>query len=184
MSRFFSSLHDMHLFSLSPSITCPHCGLDNQFVSHGFVYHKQPRALPAPVGKRLYCSLRFGRSGCGRTVRLYLDQAIPRLHYPASVLCAFLLLLMAGTSVMSAYQQVTGRSEARHAWRWLQRLSEQLPHWRARFLTLPSCSSASSAFATRSPRLRSLLSTASLWSSGASTNVVADLQHRWQTAFC
>ena len=135
MVRFFSCLASLHAFSLNPVLTCPHCGCDDQLVSHGFVYRKQVCAEPAQVGKRLCCSNRFGRTGCGRTVQLYLTKVIPRLHYSASVMFVFVSALLVGSSVVSAFQLATGRVEPRHAWRWLRRLVQQLPLWRSRFQT-------------------------------------------------
>lgn len=124
----------MHAFSLAPELCCDRCGLDDQFVSHGFVYQKQHQSQPVRVGKRLCCSNRFGRSGCGKTVRLYLADAIPRLHYSAQVVSLFLVALLQGSSVISAYQQAIGSErEARQAWRWIGRLYRQLPLWRADF---------------------------------------------------
>lgn len=180
MTHFFPCLQSLHAFSLNPSLSCVHCGSEQSFVSHGFVYQKQSLALPQPVGKRLVCSNRFGRSGCGRTLRLYLAHSLPRWHYGATVLSLFLLTLLSGASVVAAFQQATGRHEARQAWRWLHRLYRQLPNWRARFthrlVTLPS--------GYRTPRLTVLLTTlAALFTTQQPTDC-ATLQLRWQHAFC
>lgn len=184
MNRFFDSLQAMHQFSLNPSLSCPHCGLQDQFVSHGFVYHKHHQTPTDCAGKRLVCSNRFGRFGCGRTTRLYLVQTIPSLHTSASVLFTFINLLLHGLSVVSAYQKATGQYESRHAWRWLLRLTNQLPRWRARFLTRPVSLPDTFAFSDRSPRLRTLLSTFSALLTLETVDSCAELQYRWQASFC
>ena len=171
----------MHAFSLNPSLSCAHCGSDQSFVSHGFVYQKQTLDLPQRIGKRLLCSNRFGRSGCGHTVRLYLAQSIPRWHYGASVLALFLLALLGGYSVVRAFQLATGRYEARQAWRWLLRFCHQLPNWRARFQG--RIVTGASAL-TRSPRLRLLLTTLCGLFPNRHSQACAVLQLQWQHSFC
>jgi transposase-like protein len=103
---------------------CLHCGQAAQLVSHGFIYKKQGVAKALlPVGKRLWCSTRFGRTGCGRTRQLYLDSVVKSLHYAGEVVVAFVASLMRGLGIAQAYQQVTGTNNSRHAYRWLRRLS-------------------------------------------------------------
>lgn len=110
---------------------CLHCGQAAQLVSHGFIYKKQGVAKALlPVGKRLWCSTRFGRTGCGRTRQLYLDSMVRSLHYAGEVVVAFVAALMQGLGITQAYQQTTGASGSRHAYRWLQRLSLRLIDYR------------------------------------------------------
>lgn len=186
MTSFFPCLQSMHAFSLNPTSACQHCGLGDHLVSHGFVYQKLPLRSPVRVGKRLLCSNRSGRRGCGHTVRLYLANVIPRLHYSASVIMAFLLALNVGRSVVIAFQQATGRTEARQAWRWVHRLHGQLPRWRSRFLR-HSCTTAAASLARvadRSARVQVVLSTFSALVAGEAVTSCADLQRRWQSSFC
>lgn len=183
MTLFFDSLSAMHAFSLHPLLACPHCGLDDQLVSHGYVYQKQLLGAPVKQGKRVLCSDRARRSGCGRTVRLYLAPSIPRYHYSAAVLTAFLLALLQGTAVAPAYQQVTHCHEPRQAWRWLQRLSAQLPAWRSRL----SLQHHPAFRPRRSGRLSVLLPTFCALQSLSRTSdftTAAVLQLSWQSPFC
>lgn len=181
MNRFFPCLESLHAFSLNPVLTCPHCSRDDQFVSHGFVYRKQVCAEAVQVGKRLICSNRFGRSGCGRTVQLYLSNITPRLHYSASVMFVFVSALLIGSSVASAFRQATERVDPRHAWRWLHRLMRQLPLWRSRLVTPVFQVSCQPPKFTR----RSLLcSTLHLLFSVKGASSCSDCQLHWQAAFC
>lgn len=183
MTLFFASLSSLHAFSLHPLLACPHCGLNDQFVSHGYVYQKQLQGRPVMQGKRVLCSDRAKRRGCGRTVRLYLAASIPRYHYSAAVLTAFLMMLLQGVAVAPAYQQVTHCQEPRQAWRWLKRFSAQLPAWRTHlsFQHHPVLSPR------RSGRLSVLLPTFCALQTLCRTSdfsTAAMLQLSWQSPFC
>ena len=111
--------------------SCRHCGRTHQLVSHGFVYKKRLGGDPLAVGKRVFCSNRHRRPGCGRTMRLYLDAALRGLHYAGAQVVAFVFALMSGSTVRQAYAHATGRHEARHAWRWLDKLQVRLSGYRS-----------------------------------------------------
>jgi hypothetical protein len=64
----------------------------------------------------VFCSNRDGRSGGGRTSRLYLDAAIRKLHYAGGQLVAFVLALIQGGAVQQAYSGVTGTADPRNAY--------------------------------------------------------------------
>ena len=111
---------------------CNHCKQSHQLISHGFVYKKQAVASPELViGKRVFCSDRDGRTGCGRTMRLYLDTTVRYLHYAGCSVVAFIMLLMDGMGVQRAYRQATGTEDPRNAYRWLNKLWAQLSHYRS-----------------------------------------------------
>ncbi len=136
MKRYFDDLDTLHRFTLALDsqphpIRCRHCAKQGQFVSHGFVYKKHHQGERRTVGKRLFCSNRHGRSGCGRTVRLYLDTQIARLQYTVVHLTVFLLALLAGHSTQHAYQLATQTTDPRNAWRWLNKLNRKLIDFRA-----------------------------------------------------
>lgn len=110
---------------------CVHCHQRRQLVSHGFIRKKQVGAEPVAVGKRVFCSNRDRRTGCGRTMQLYLDVTVRYLHYAGSALVAFMLSLIGGASIHRAYLQATGCATPRNAYRWLKRLDAQLSCYRS-----------------------------------------------------
>lgn len=110
---------------------CHHCRQTQQLISHGMVYKKQSGGEPAPIGKRVFCSNRNQHTGCGRTMRFYLDTAVRYLHYTGWHVVAFVLALIAGMSVQQAYCRATGTADPRHAYRWLHRLCAELSGWRS-----------------------------------------------------
>lgn len=109
---------------------CHHCGKTCNLLSHGYICKKQHGGQPLPVGKRVFCSNRRSHDGCGRTIRLFLDNTIRSLHATADQVSAFVLALVAGTAVAHAYLLATG-GPARNAWRWLVKMQAQLPNWRS-----------------------------------------------------
>lgn len=110
---------------------CHHCGQTQQLVSHGFIYKKQVGADPIATGKRVLCSNRHQHTGCGRTMQLYLDATVRYLHVAGSQVVAFVLALIAGTTVQHSYEQSTGTADPRNAYRWWHRLCAQLGDYRS-----------------------------------------------------
>ena len=159
ITPFFSSLDDLQSLTLNlqahpDRFVCHNCQRSEHFVSHGFSYVKARAAQRVTVGKRLFCADRFGRGGCGATLRLYLFDRVPRLHANATALQAFLAYLDQGMAVESAYAQSRLQPQARivpravpqlekttppllphrsprNAWRWLKKLDRNLPRFRA-----------------------------------------------------
>ena len=138
---------------------CPHCGRSHQLVSHGFIRKKQARAEQQAVGKRVLCSNRYHRTGCGRTMQLYLDATVRYLHRAGSAVVAFVLSLMAGMSIQAAYRDATGTAAPRHAYRWLHRLAAQSSAYRSVPHRPPLRESGAGAAANRPARLGALMST-------------------------
>jgi hypothetical protein len=160
MRLFFPDLETLHRFTLEldrhqEALICQHCARRSQLVSHGFVYRKQHNCEKQPVAKRIFCSNRHGKTGCGRTRQLYLDHIIPRLSHTAEHLFVFLSLLMAGLSIASAYCKATLASDPRNAYRWLQRAMDQLSRYRSLF----NRPDETGGFDQRSQRLKLLLPT-------------------------
>ena len=116
------------------------------------------------AGKRIFCSNRHPRHGCGRTIRLYMDTVIPAMKYLTSRVTQFLASLCQGQSIQQAYESATRTEQGRHAYRWLNKLDQKLADYRCVFHQ-PKL--APEAFQSRCPRLRRLLTTTqaliSLW---------------------
>lgn len=110
---------------------CRHCQQTQQLISHGMVYKKQVGAEPQAIGKRVFCSNRSHHTGCGRTMRLYLDSMVRYLHYTGWHVVAFVLALVTGMTVQQAYYRCTGTTDPRHAYRWLHRLCAKLSCYRS-----------------------------------------------------
>ena len=134
MQIYYPSLQAIHqqTLQLEPE-RCRLCGKTHQLVSHGFIRKKRAGGDPQAVGKRVFCSNRYHRTGCGHTFTLYLDSTLCYLHHAGSVVVAFVLSLLACISIGLAYTQATGAHSARHAYRWLHRLDAQISTYRSLF---------------------------------------------------
>lgn len=135
MQTYFPSLEAIHQQTMQlQSEQCKHCGQTHQLVSHGFIRKKQALGRePQSVGKRVFCSNRHLRTGCGRTMQLYLDSSLRCMHYAGRAVVIFALLLLAGSSIAAAYTQATNACTPRNAYRWLQRLHAQIATHRSVF---------------------------------------------------
>lgn len=135
MQRFFPDFDSLDRFTLSlralgDQVSCPHCLNTRQLISHGRVYKQRSISRRVIVGKRVFCSNRYQHQGCGRTFQLYVALAIPGLRYGTSEVFRFLSSLRNGHSLEAAYTKATGQTDPRHGWRWLQRLQDNLTHFR------------------------------------------------------
>ncbi|MEE8059342.1 MAG: hypothetical protein V3T17_16120 [Pseudomonadales bacterium] len=152
LKRFTSEL-DRH----QDQLKCQHCSKNDQFVPHSFIYKQCHKALAEKVGKRIFCSNRYGHSGCGRPFTLYVASALPSLQYGTTHLFIFLSSLLANFTVKAAYKKATGQSASRNAWHWLTKVERRLMHYRTILKTRPH--TVNTRFSTRSKRLQILLPT-------------------------
>ncbi len=164
-------------------VPCRHCRQMTQLVSHGFVYKKQAGAEPQAVGKRVFCSNRQRYAGCGRTMRLYLDSTVRWLRYTGAHVVAFMLALMAGSTVQQAYGQATGTDDPRHAYRWLHRLGAQLSGYRSLSHQPPLQDADASVAANRSARTGLLASTCTQLLQRFGAPLCANYQRQMQRSF-
>jgi len=164
MQTFFKDLDSIQQFTHSLNqyhdvLKCQFCSKNNHFVSHGFVYKKQYNGLKKTVGKRIFCSNRFGRSGCGRTFRVYLATEVPKLNYAIRHLSAFIHALIAGVCIHNAYYHATKTRDSRNAYRWLNKLQHKFIDYR-QVLSMRIVNSVS-LFQNRVRRLQLILPTLS-----------------------
>jgi hypothetical protein len=91
--RFYRSTQEwialVERLKLTP---CPHCKVVGMLIRHGFLYgfddsSPQRRTLRA---RRVFCSNRQARRGCGRTFSVWLADKIRRLGLTAGALWRFL----------------------------------------------------------------------------------------------
>lgn len=128
-------------------------------VSHGFVHKKRVGAEPEAVGKRVFCSNRNRRTGCGRTMQLYVDSIVRYLHHAGCCVVAFVLSLRAGMTIQRAYHHAAGCATPRNTYRWLNRLSAQLSVYRSLSHRPPLQDTAAIVAANRPVCLTSLMPT-------------------------
>jgi len=165
-------------------VACRHCGKREQLVSHGFIYKKQAVASnPVSVGKRVLCSQRFGRTGCGRTVQLYLASVVRYLHAAGPALANFIGHLLAGLAIAKAYQQATGATESRQSYRWFNRMFLRLSDYRSQSHRAPVPSESGPCKAHGSLRRHLLTTTLEHLLRHFQAPLCATYQQQLQTSF-
>ena len=92
---FFQSAEDQDPLADRLKLTpCPHCKNVGCLIFHGFLYgfddHSPPRKTVR--ARRLFCSNRHRRTGCGRTVSVWFADKIRRLSLSTGRLWRFLLV--------------------------------------------------------------------------------------------
>lgn len=89
--------------------SCPHCKAVGTLIRHGYLlgYDESSRQRTLRA-RRIFCSNRNARPGCGRTFSVWLADKIRRLSLTAAALWRFLQLAVAG-SVLAAGHAVNGR---------------------------------------------------------------------------
>lgn len=162
MQRFFEDFESIKQFTRSldyyqDKLECAHCLKQDQFVSHGIVYKQRSMLLSEPVGKRIFCSNRYGRSGCGRTFQLYVASELPSFQYGTAHLFVFIASLLANMTVIKSYEKATGQSVSRNAWRWINKLMCRLIDYRSVLRT--RAETISTQFRAKARRLQVLLPT-------------------------
>jgi len=162
---------------------CAHCWQTRQLVSHGFVRKKRVGGAPEAVGKRVFCSNRNQRTGCGRTVQLYLDSTLRYLHYAGCCVVALLLWLGKGMTLQCAYHHATGAVTPRNAYRWVHKLWAQLSDYRSLSHQPRLSDNDAPAMAHAHPRWGLLLATGSALLRRFGDPLCAHYQHQLQRSF-
>jgi len=95
---------------------CPHCKKIGALIRHGSLYGfddstPQRKTLRA---RRIFCSNRYRRPGCGRTFSVWIADKIRRLSTTTRRLWAFLQRAVAGT--LAEAMRATGSSLSGRTW--------------------------------------------------------------------
>ncbi len=86
-------------------IKCPHCKYIGFLIFHGFIYgYKENSTLEKFIrARRLFCSNRDNRSGCGKTISIFVKYVLKHFSFSTSSLFAFLLNLLDNTNKLKAF---------------------------------------------------------------------------------
>jgi hypothetical protein len=89
---------------------CPHCKVVGALVRHGFLYgfDQSSQKQKNMRARRIFCSNRNARPGCGRTFSVWSADKIRRLSLTTDALWRFLQLAVAG-AILSAGRLVQAR---------------------------------------------------------------------------
>jgi hypothetical protein len=100
---------------------CPHCKVVGTLIRHGYLYgydasHPQRKAVRA---RRVFCSNRQARRGCGRTFNVWCADRIRGLSLTTTCLWRFLQRAVAGS--LDAAGHATGCQRSDRTWQRLWR---------------------------------------------------------------
>jgi hypothetical protein len=96
---------------------CPHCRRSGNLNGHGFLRGYGEGSFGGAVrARRIYCSNRGRRIGCGKTHSYFQAQVIPRLSLAATTLWNFLFLVLSGFSQKSAHQASLAPGTPQRIW--------------------------------------------------------------------
>jgi hypothetical protein len=121
---------------------CPHCGRWGTLVGHGFVHGYDPAETERVLrGRRLLCSNRHRRAGCGRTVAVLLATALRRRVATTASLSALWRALANGRASSSVAEAgLTRRSRCRLL-EGLERVQHRVRSWVLGVVPPPSTAS-------------------------------------------
>ena len=88
---------------------CPHCKVVGALIRHGYLRGYDDSSPPRKVvrARRVFCSNRNARRGCGRTVSVWIADKIRRLSLTTGALWRFLQRAAAG-GISAAIRAVAG----------------------------------------------------------------------------
>ena len=129
---FASEAELEHLLPTLRSWRCGFCGRHATWVGHGWAYGYGTDGTPAEVrGRRILCTSRGRRTGCGRTRTVLLRAAVRGFVVRTALLWSLLLALASGQSVRAFWSTFEGTRQVsltlRSAHRLAVRLRRQLP---------------------------------------------------------
>lgn len=82
---------------------CPYCKKYGMLIFHGFIYGLNEYRNVVKKGRRIYCSNRGNRSGCGRTISYRLCTYIKQSFLSSETTWQFLSKILNGTSIEKSY---------------------------------------------------------------------------------
>lgn len=105
--RFVSDRQGLDdLLDRTPLIACPRCHQTGALIGHGMLKGYAERGTGGEVrGRRLLCSVRNRRAGCGRTCSVLLATVIPGFTVRTLTLSMVLTLVIDGMSRKAAWER-------------------------------------------------------------------------------
>lgn len=107
-TRFVDSEQELRALDAKAQ-ACPHCGLYGTLNAHGWLLgYAEIGSARIVRGRRLYCSSRFRRPGCGRTLSVLLANMIAGFTVTTRTLARFVVAVVAGACRKAAWERAQG----------------------------------------------------------------------------
>lgn len=121
---------------------CPHCGCVGALNAHGWLRGYSELGSERVVrGRRVFCSNRHRRPGCGRTFSVLLCGVLGGFVVGAETLSRFATAVLSGASRKAAWERL-GKLSVHSGYRLWHRLARAQPHIRTALLGVcppPAC---------------------------------------------
>lgn len=82
---------------------CPHCKKYGMMILHGYIYGLNEKRQCVIKGRRVFCSNRNRRAGCGKTIAYRFCEYIRQSFISAQSAWKFLSNILNGSSIESSY---------------------------------------------------------------------------------
>lgn len=107
MLRFYKTESQFEAFYARLKLTlCPHCKLSGYLILHGYLYgYREQDNTQKKRGRRIYCSNRHKKNGCGRTFCVLPASVLPRFVISAQSLWRFLDNAKNGLGLAGAFRR-------------------------------------------------------------------------------
>lgn len=101
---------ELHLvLDVAKGFSCGHCGRGGTLNGHGLLRGYSESGAPGQLrGRRLLCSSRGRRPGCGRTWSILLAQRMRGFIVTTKTLMLFVVTVLGGASGKAAWEQCVG----------------------------------------------------------------------------
>lgn len=107
-TRFVDSEPELRALD-AKSLACPHCGLYGTLNAHGWLMgYAEIGSARIVRGRRLYCSRRFRRPGCGRTLSVLFGNMIAGFSVTTRTLGRFVFAVVGGACRKAAWERAPG----------------------------------------------------------------------------
>ena len=125
MLRFYKTKSQFEAFYARLKLTlCPHCKLSGYLILHGYLYGYDEQDNTRKVrGRRIYCSNRYNKNGCGRTFCVLPASVMPRFIISAQSLWRFLDNVKSGLGLAGAFRKAGGTMSPSSIYRLIKKFS-------------------------------------------------------------
>lgn len=109
-------------------MACPHCGRKGCLILHGYLYgYSESDSFRVKRGRRIFCSGRKNKKGCGRTFSMHLSGFIPDRILRAGRLWDFLSRIRENIPVSKAFKDANIPMSSSSAYRIFKDFTENQP---------------------------------------------------------
>lgn len=112
LAKFYRSQKDFRNIHQNLKLTsCPHCKTTGTLILHGYFYgYDSKKTNKITVrGRRVYCSNRHRKTGCGKTFNLLEADRIKRSTFQTSCVWLFLKNIVKGINILKAFPRIVIR---------------------------------------------------------------------------